>query len=290
MFDQNDKLLPLRTAMPYIPRRRNQAFTLIELLVVIAIIALLMSILAPALSVAKMQAKAAISLSNLHQWALAWKMYCDENRGFSVATVYWAAALKSFYKNPKLRLCPAATRTASEGGKNPFMAWESDAGPRIPLRTPRTTETTAASKWPVAQDEEGEFEPFPYKGSYGLNLWVTLSTAGGRSEKLLWKTPYVDIASYVPLFIDCALYPNICPYYEDTAPRLPWEIVQSGNTNEMRRACLDRHFEAVNALFCGFSTKKVGLKQLWRQKWHREWPPDNTPPPTWPAWMEHMKE
>jgi len=54
-------------------------FTLIELLVVIAIIAILMSILIPALNRAREQGKRATCLSNLKNLTLAWMMYADDN-------------------------------------------------------------------------------------------------------------------------------------------------------------------------------------------------------------------
>ena len=62
--------------------KKRRGFTLIELLVVIAIIALLMSILMPALSKAKKQAMGAMCQSNQHQFGLLWKFYCDDHRGF----------------------------------------------------------------------------------------------------------------------------------------------------------------------------------------------------------------
>ena len=243
-------------------------FTLIELLVVIAIIALLMSILMPALSQVKNQAKAVACQANLKQWNNIWYMYASDHDGFfhegmggetETGADRWPVVVRDYYKEDKIRLCPAAVKPISEGGQNPFAAW-------------------------------GIFSDGIY-ASYGLNEFVCNRPGSER-----WKSiNNIKGADKVPLFLDCVWY-DVRPFEVDMPPVSDGSMLGLAGTNEMRRVCLNRHNAAVNCGFLDWTVRKVDLKELWTLEWDREW--NNSGPWTiaggakdsdWPEWMRGMK-
>ena len=101
-----------------IKRNKKQGFTLVELLIVIAILALLMTILLPALAKFKSIAKRTACLSNLHAAAIGFRMYLDANKYFMPPAARYpslnlndkkpiAEFLRPYISGAKTLLCPA---------------------------------------------------------------------------------------------------------------------------------------------------------------------------------------
>jgi prepilin-type N-terminal cleavage/methylation domain-containing protein/prepilin-type processing-associated H-X9-DG protein len=268
--------------------RSQEAFTLVELLVVIAIISLLMSILLPALSRARKQARTVVCLSNLKQWGLSFAMYSDNNNGrFFSGQIngsydleanfgrYWRVTTKPYCNNKKMWLCPETVKPQSSGEMTPKGALSS-----------------------VAWEYDGDI------GSYGLNGWV-LSPASGVTtvfDRLpvsdFWGTSQVKGSSNVPVFADM-WFVDAWPLDKDIpsqAENCPGDP-ETFTKNEMQRVCVNRHNGFTNTLFMDGSVRKVGLKELWCLKWHRSYningrwtQAGHIQSGNWPLWMQKFKD
>jgi hypothetical protein len=241
----------------------NGRLTRWDLIVGLACVGFLLACLGAAGATGRSRAKQAVCLSNLKSWGIVWKSYTDDRDGRfpdrGEMAFEWPFTAFSYYRNPKLMLCPAATKPFSEGALYPFAAWKYEGW---------DYETVCA-------------------GSYCVNYW-----ASDEYEERFWGTPHVVGAASVPFLVD-GNWKDAEPEPTDEPFSTREEMVRFGwtpNEHEMRRVCIDRHGPAVNMVFLDFSVRKVGLKELWLLKWHRQWPEGRDHLPVWPAWMENFKD
>jgi len=256
---------------------KRAGFTLVELLVVIAIIALLMAILMPAFNRVRTQAKAVTCQSNLSQWGKIFMMYTVDNDGYFASGSsgkVWTEVLEPYYSEPDLHLCPTAKQLAAPGGgPNPwggkFLAW-------------------GAFDENYAQlGLEGVY------GSYGMNGHVSNPKRGvpdpwGGDTTKYWRSAAVQGAGNIPLFLGCTWLGGR-PEPDDEPPQYDGDHQYGPGVPGMRIFCLDRHNGFINGLFLDFSVRKIGLKELWKLKWHRQFDTSGWSG-GWPEWMKDFKD
>lgn len=266
---------------------KRRGFTLVELLVVIAIIAVLMSILMPALRKVREQARMIQCQANLKQWGLIAAMYNEENDGKfwdsapNTPAYWWIRFLEERYKDRKANkiwFCPTATKPIYDENGNMEPNW------------------SIFNAWGIFKGNN--LGPNGIAGSYGLNGYVlkprTATTyESGVPVKDGFHNANMAGASQVPLFTEAIRF-DLWPKPTEAPARDEFERWTSNNMN---RCCINRHQGFVSTSFVDSSVRRVGLKELWKLKWHKQFNTNgpftiagNVQPSDWPPWIRPYKD
>jgi len=136
--------------------------------------------------------------------------------------------------------------------------------------------------------------PLPrFRCSYGFNLYLfenclfdTSAPKKYRVSEPLNIYPIKGIAK-IPALLD------------STAPMIPFLEFSTPPQNEQDGGgfIINRHDGYVNGLFLDWSTRRVGLKELWTLKWNMQFntagpwtKAGGVQPEDWPEWMRHFKD
>ncbi|HUV68001.1 MAG TPA: zinc ribbon domain-containing protein [Sedimentisphaerales bacterium] len=261
-------------------RLTGRVFAVLGILIPVFVFCLLFVLtmtLYPVLTRVKSQARTTACMVNLKQWGLIFSLYTQDNDGYffgretDALGCWWMDPLRPYYRdNQRLVFCPEAMKPYAEGHDSSFAAWR------------------------IGDDS----------GSYGLNAWIcnpgqreTVSVNQAPVENH-WKTPKTKGASNIPVLLDAAWFADR-PQDTDSPVEHPGAS-RDGSEHVVRGMgcfCIDRHSGCSNAVFMDWSVRRVGIKELWTLKWHREFDTEGpwtraggVQPSDWPPWMRNFRD
>ncbi len=254
---------------------KRTGFTLIELLVVIAIIALLLSIIVPALREVKKAGKVIVCKSNLRQLTMGMRLYAEANNGKAPAFGhdpgdYWYFDIAPYLGSDSYYLDPEQAR---DGGMATIYCPTAKRRPDDGLGYGGTVE------WDWRAQHFGVDQTSMAEGSYGMNLWLTPEfTIYHGDFPLVQHWPnYSSSRNDVPVFGD-SNWVGAWPEDQDMTPAAGGGTLDTGlrahaHGYMMGRFCIDRHDMAINVSFVDGHVDKVRLGELWTLMWHKGFSP-----------------
>ncbi len=218
-------------------------------------------------------------MSNMKQWGLFMNYYTDDNNdrfmrwtkgSVTEGPGTWVRYLYPYYIDGGIEICicPEATKTPQEGETN-----------------------LAHAAW--ADTVMGEF----HKNSYVINNWCYdlnthtnpdyLWSYSGAIKNAWRKTTGHKNAYNIPMFLEGWMMGGVVQSRNEEPP------LHEGFSNAAKtmgfpgfgKFTVDRHFGSVNVCFMDFTVRRVGLRELWDLKWHRNYSLSDPLPLNW-HWLE----
>jgi hypothetical protein len=260
------------------------------------LIVLLMAMFLPALRCTRRQTRAVLCQANLRQWGAIFALYTEDNQGkfprssrevlnLMRGTIhsYGESDIPSVYyyvRSKEIACCPLAVKP---GTRKKFRAAVGSDGGFYRIEG---TSGSTFEAWEVTN-------PLPrFRGSYGINYNLfdhNFDTSISIRKRLPWRG--MDVFSVrnrvgIPTLLDC---------------KDPWERFHNNQRPPLsaqgRGSCINRHKAYVNCLFLDWSTRRIGLKELWTLKWNGQFDTENAwttaggvRPEDWPSWMRGFKD
>ncbi|AQT66983.1 type II secretion system protein G [Anaerohalosphaera lusitana] len=249
---------------------RPKAFTLIELLVVIAIIALLLSIMMPALGIVKEKAKAVVCQSQVRDWGLAWTLYANDHDGTNLnheSAYFWFYKIAPYFSSSnfadnrgsaegamEVLVCPS-TKPWSDAGNNSF-GWGGYGRADMCWEWRRSAD----------QGDDGSYT----QGSYIASNWMMSNTGNANAYENI-----SEAKSDAPILADGGFL-RVSPTSEEAETSTELVNLQGDGkgdnlpmSDSIERLLLDRHGMATNVVFADAHAERVDLEDMWSLKWHK---------------------
>ena len=264
--------------------KKRRGLTRVEIIVIVIIIIALFKIFPPMLEKFRPIPRFYVKCeNNLKQLGLMYNLYCQDNNGSFISGIAgetdrddWLVSLKPYYKvETKLLICPLAK-----------------------VQRPDSNEYGGPNNLYQVSIKKDDSQKISMESSYGINCWVynppsDSNLFSSRSSEDFWRTNDISNVSKVPLFAD-SMWVGGYPKPNGKAGEPPSENGQwDGVDAEMKHFCIDRHSGAINMVFMDGHIEEVGLKRLWKLKWHKNfdtsgpWSKLDAP---WLEWMKEMKD
>lgn len=243
---------------------KKRGFTLIELLVVIAIIALLLSVIMPAMNKAKEASRRVICSSNLKQLALGNFAYAQDYEDSVVLAVnsngdLWLATILAYCENPEIKMCPSVKKEPT--GNVNFSAGQGPLGGQWARIDPDNG--TCYEYWRSQTIDETI-----HISSYGMNGYAQdpENHIWGNTKRFFGKTT-VSMSFKIPLFA-----PDIWRSgYPSSADNANFTDTPGEFNDMIGRFVFKRHDDRNNISFVDGHVERVYLPEMGLLKWHREW-------------------